>query len=340
VIARALVLNAGSSSLKWALLEAQTGKVLRAESVDWPEDAAAPDVLRALPPADAIGHRLVHGGGIFREACLIDDGVRKALGAIAELDPMHMPRALEALDAARKAFPSLPEIAAFDTSFHASMPDEAALYPIPFAWTESRKIRRFGFHGLSVDYAVGRATELLGAVPEKLVVAHLGSGSSMTAVRGGRSVDTTMGFTPLEGLMMATRSGSVDPGLIFHLLKDLTADVIEHALEKESGLLGVSGESEDLRLVLASADRGVPRARLAYAMFAHGLKRNLGAMVGALGGLDVLVFTGGIGENSERVRTDLTAAFAFLSPRVLVIPAREDLVVLREMRRLLEDDDR
>ncbi|MEO6418926.1 MAG: acetate/propionate family kinase [Polyangiaceae bacterium] len=331
----ALVLNAGSSSLKWAHLEAATGKVIRAESLDWPEDAAAPEALRSLPPADAIGHRFVHGGSAFREACVIDEGVRKTLGEIAELDPLHMPRALAALDAAKKAFPALPQIAAFDTAFHASMPDEAATYAIPFAWTEDRKIRRFGFHGLSVDYSVGKAAELLGAVPEKLVVAHLGSGSSMTAVRDGKSVDTTMGFTPLEGLMMATRSGSVDPGVIFHLLKDLKAEAIEHALEKESGLLGVSGESADLRVVLASADRGAPRAKLAYGMFLHGLKRNLGAMVGALGGLDVLVFTGGIGENSERVRNDLTAAFSFVSPKVLVIVAREDLVVLREMRRLL-----
>ncbi len=331
----ALVLNAGSSSLKWALLEADTGKVLRAETLEWPEDAPAPDVLRSLPAADAIGHRFVHGGSAFREACLIDDGVRMTLGEIAELDPLHMPRALAALDAAKKALPTLPQIAAFDTSFHASMPDAAALYPIPFAWTESRKLRRFGFHGLSVDHAVGQSTVLLGAVPEKLVVAHLGSGCSMTAVRAGKSVDTTMGFTPLEGLMMATRSGSVDPGLIFHLLKDLKPEAIEHALEKESGLLGVSGESADLRVVLASADRGEPRAVLAYAMFLHSLRRNLGAMMGSLGGLDVLVLTGGIGENSERVRSDLTAAFAFASPKVLVIPAREDLVVLREMRRLL-----
>lgn len=332
----ALVLNAGSSSLKWALLEAKTGRVLGSESVEWPDKGAAPDVLRSLPPADAIGHRFVHGGSAFREARLIDDAVRKTLGEIAELDPLHMPRALAVLDAARNAFPTLRHVAAFDTAFHASIPDEAALYPIPYAWTESRNIRRFGFHGLSVDYAVGRATELLGAVPKKLVVCHLGSGSSMTAVRDGKSVDTTMGFTPLEGLMMSTRSGSIDPGLMFHLLKEMTPAALEKALENESGLLGVSGESADLRVVLARAESGVARARLAYAMFVHGLKRGLGAMVGALGGLDALVFTGGIGENSERVRTDLTSAFAFVPAKVLVIPAREEIVVLREMLRCLK----
>jgi acetate kinase len=332
----ALVLNAGSSSLKWAVLEASTGKVIGSESVDWAEEGAAPDVLRALPSADAIGHRFVHGGSAFREARVIDDAVRTTLGEIAELDPLHTPRALEVLDAARAAFPALPQIAAFDTAFHASMPDETALYAIPFALTERLKIRRFGFHGLSVDYAVGRAAEMLGAMPKKLVVAHLGSGCSMTAVRDGKSVDTTMGFTPLEGAMMATRSGSVDPGLVFHLLKDMKADVLEKVLEKESGLFGVSGESADLRVVLASADQGAPRARLAYAMFLHSLKRHLGAMMGVLGGLDALVFTGGIGEHSERVRTDLTSALMFAGPaKILVIEAREDLVVLREMRRLV-----
>ncbi len=268
------------------------------------------------------------------------------------------------MDAAFAAFPGVPEVAAFDTDFHATIPDAAALYPIPHEWTERYGLRRYGFHGLSVAWSVRRAAKLLGSPPRRLVVCHLGSGCSATAVRDGRSVDTTMGFTPLEGMMMATRSGTVDPGLLLDLATDrgLAAQEIEDALNRRSGLLGVSGISADLREVLKAADAGDPRARLAYDMFVHRLRRELGGLTATLGGLDALVFTGGIGEHAERVRAEAVAPFADLGAaldpaknaaavsgrgdaeisaagarvRTLVIEAREDLSVLAEMERVLE----
>ncbi|GAC1400276.1 MAG: hypothetical protein NVSMB65_18130 [Chloroflexota bacterium] len=255
-------------------------------------------------------------------------------------------------------------MAAFDTAFHTTIPASAALYAVPADWTRRWGLRRFGFHGLSVSYAVRRSGELLGTVPRRLVVCHLGAGCSVTAVAEGRSVDTSMGFTPLEGVMMATRSGSLDPGLLLYLLRHgVPADELDHALSERAGLLGVSGIAGDLRAVLAAADAGgdgaqAEQARLAYAMFIHRLVRVVGALAAVLGGLDALVLTGGIGEHSARVRGDLAGALAYLGVRLdagrnssaggdmeitaggapvrtLVIVAREDLAVLRDVTRLL-----
>jgi acetate kinase len=371
---RALVLNAGSSSLKWSLLDVRLEApeaLLDTGNEPWEEGAAAGPVLahlRALPPPDAVGHRLVHGGARFRRAVLLDAEARRLLAAAAEVDPLHAARALAGVDAALAAFPGVPQVAAFDTTFHASLPDAAAIYPVPYEWTERYGLRRYGFHGLSVAWSVRRAGEILGGVPRRLAVCHLGSGCSATAVLDGCSVDTTMGFTPLEGLMMATRSGTVDPGLIFHLEHlaaegdaDLAGGGIETALDLRSGLLGVSGVSADLREVLKAADAGNPRARLAYDLFIHRLRRELGGLVASLAGLDALVFTGGIGERSPRVRADAALPFADLGlaldpeknaaavsgrgeveisgdgakVRTLVIEAREDLAVLAEMKRVL-----
>jgi acetate kinase len=229
-------------------------------------------------------------------------------------------------------------VAAFDTAFHASLPDTAAIYPLPWEWTERWNLRRFGFHGLSVQYAVGRVGTLLGALPRRIVVCHLGAGCSVTAVEDGRSVDTSMGLSPLEGLMMARRSGSVDPGLLLYLLsrQSVGVDELDTALNERSGLAGVSGVSADMREVLAAADAGNARAQLAVGIFVHRVVRTVGAMSAVLGGLEVLVFTGGIGENSARIRDEVCRALGHLgSLRVLVIPAREDLSVLREVVRVL-----
>jgi acetate kinase len=318
--------------------------------------------LRSLPTPDAIGHRLVHGGLRFRETVRLDDATRKALADLAEIDPLHTGKALELIEAAVEAFPDLPQIAAFDTTFHATIPEAAAVYAIPYEWTREWGLRRLGFHGLSVAYAVRRAGEILGKGPSRMIVCHLGSGCSVTAVENGRSVDTTMGFTPLEGVMMGTRSGSVDPGLLLYLERQHGQDAagLEDALNQRSGLLGVSGISGDLRKVLEAADAGNDRAKLAYGIFVHTLRRAVGAMSGVLGGVDALVFTGGIGEHSARVRQDVAAALAFsgltldeakngagisedpdaeisaagAAVRALVITAREDLSVLAEVRRL------
>jgi acetate kinase len=371
--ARALVLNAGSSSLKWSLLDAgggssgaASGSLVAGGNERWDEDAPAEPVfgrLRALPSPDAVGHRLVHGGARFRKGILLDAETRRLLASTAEVDPLHTARALAGVDAAFAAFPGVPEVAAFDTAFHSTIPDAAALYPLPREWTESYRLRRYGFHGLSVAWSVRRAAELLGGMPRRLAVCHLGSGCSATAVQDGRSVDTTMGFTPLEGLMMATRSGTVDPGILLHLQRErgISVPELEEALNRRSGLLGVSGISADLREVLRAAGEGDPAARLAHDMFVHRLCRELGGMIASLGGLDALVFTGGIGEHSPEIRAAATAPFADLGlaldpeknaaatsgkgeadlsapgarARTLVIEAREDLSVLEEMKRVL-----
>jgi acetate kinase len=360
-----LVLNAGSSSLKWSVLDTATEAVAVQGTESWAEQdlgrhaAEARAVLRRLPAVDAVGHRVVHGGARFREAVVVDASVRTAIAELAALAPLHNPAALAGIDAVAETWPALPQVAAFDTAFHTTMPDAAALYPVPWDWTQRWGLRRFGFHGLSVMYAVRRARGLLGEVPRRLVVCHLGAGCSVTAVQEGRSIDTSMGFTPLEGVMMATRCGSLDPGLLLYLQhQGVSVADLDDALNDRSGLLGVSGVAGDLRAVLAAADRGDERARLAYAMFIHGLVRMVGAMVAVLGGVDALIFSGGIGEHSARVRRDVAAAFASadlrldaaaneapagdvdVAPsdaavRVLVVVAREDLAVLWEVKRVL-----
>jgi acetate kinase len=266
--------------------------------------------------------------------------------------------ALGAIDAVLAQAPNVPQLAAFDSAFHATLSPAAAGYALPFDWTERWGLRRFGFHGLSVEHATRRAEEVTGRVVPRLVVFHAGNGCSVTAVAQGRSIDTTMGFTALEGLVMGTRSGSVDPGLLLHLQLErgvAPAELLD-TLTNRSGLLGVSGVSADLRDVLHAADAGSPRATLAYELFIRAAKRAIGAMIAVLGGLDVLVFTGGIGEHIGRVRRDVTAGLAYAgltldeeknqssvpdgdiaareSPaRILVIQAREDLVILRAMVR-------
>jgi acetate kinase len=361
---RVLVLNTGSSSVKWTVFAADK-TVLASGSEAWAaEDGAArADQLRTAleraPTFDVAGHRIVHGGTRFREAVVIDDDVREKLAGLSTLAPEHMQASLAGIRAVSAAFPMVPQVAAFDTAFHATLPEAAAGYGLPFEWTERWGLRRFGFHGLSVAYAVERANEILGALPSRLIVCHLGSGCSVTAVEDGRSVDTTMGFTPLEGLMMATRSGSVDPGILFYLQEhcSVSTDDLRDTLTKRSGLRGVSGISGDLREVLDAADRGSSRARLAYERFVLSIRRALGAMAGVLGGVDAIVFTGGIGENSVRLLRDATSTLRFAGlelaedgdapsdgdrdiaapasrVRVLVVHAREDLAILKEVLRL------
>lgn len=357
---RLLVLNCGSSTLKWAVLNAADESTVSegCERLREAETEPLGAVLDRAGDFDVVGHRIVHGGVLFRESVLLDAPVRAALESLVELDPLHMRRSLAVVDAVRARLPSLPQFAVFDTAFHGTIPESAAGYGLPFEWTERWGLRRFGFHGLSVAHASERAREMTGLRASRLVVCHLGSGCSVTAVKEGRSVDTTMGFTPLEGLMMGTRSGSVDPGLLLHLQSShgLGAAELWEALTVKSGLLGVSGVSSDLREVLTAAGAGSARAVLAYERFILFAKRAIGSMTAVLGGLDALVFTGGIGENSPRVRRDLVESFAFAGAhlddeanetaisdvdvargssviRILVIRAREDLVILREVLR-------
>jgi len=353
-----LILNTGSSTFKWALLSDEE-QFLGTGSEEWEaEDALTRKAqiekrLRAIPPCRAVGHRIVHGGLVFEDSVVVDEAVRRELEKLLTLDLLHMRPALSALDAARDAFPEALHVAAFDTAFHRTLSKAAAGYALPTEWTQRWGLRRFGFHGLSVSWSVDWVRRNLQPFPRRLIVAHLGSGCSVTAVLDGRSVDTSMGFTPLEGLMMGTRAGSVDPGLLLHLQNHLgvTALELEDVLTNRSGLLGVSGISADIREVLKAADQGNSNAWLAYDRFIFSARRAVGAAAGVLGGVDALVFTGGIGEHNPRVRHDIAAAFESLEidasaaedeglisasgsrVRAAVVKAREDLVLLREVRR-------
>ena len=354
-LSRVLVVNAGSSTLKLRLL-GEGDEVEAAHDVDpWAGDAdpsALEPFAAAMARADAVGHRVVHGGPDLRDAVVIDAGVVAQIEALISLAPLHQPRSLAALRAVLAALPDVPAVACFDTAFHATLPLAAATYALPADWRRRWALRRFGFHGLSHQYAVRRAAELLGGPPRRLVTCHLGAGASLCAVLDGRSVDTTMGFTPLEGLVMNTRSGSVDPGLVLWLVTEagLAPAEVAEGLERRSGLAGLSGTSGDLREV------GV--AGVAFDVYIHRLRREIAAMAAALDGLDALVFTGGVGEHQPPVRAAVGAGLGFLGVavdadnnaatvgdgdigrlgagvRTLVVTSREDLEIGRQVRALL-----
>ena len=278
---RIACLNPGSSSLKLSVLDGDV--TVSQESVS----LADVDLSVVLPSGiDAAAVRVVHGGREFTEATLVDREVLGRLGALSGLAPLHNPAALSLVDRIREMRPDLPVVACFDTAFHTTLPEEAATYPVPREWTRRWELRRFGFHGLSHAYASRRTAELVGRRPSRLVSCHLGAGASLCAVHDGRSVDTTMGFTPMEGLMMATRSGSVDPGVIlFALRQGLSVDDVERGLDREAGILGMSGISSDFRQVVAAADAGDAAAGLALRIYRHRLVQCIGAMVASLGGL-------------------------------------------------------
>ena len=359
-----LTVNAGSSSLKLRLLgpadEVLASAELRAEggSVDAVE---LRDALDGMGSADAVGHRVVHGGSRFTGPVRLDDAVVRELRDLTPLAPLHQPAALDAVDAVTATMPGLPAVACIDTAFHARMPAAAATYALPREWRERHGLRRFGFHGLSHAYAARRAAVMLGRLTDELrvVTCHLGAGASLAAVARGRSVDTTMGFTPVEGLVMATRSGSVDPGLLLWLLEHGGHEVAElsDALEHRSGLLALAGTA-DMRQVLESARTGDEEAALARDAYVHRLRALIAAMTASLGGLDALVFTGGVGEGASAIRTAAAAGLGFLGVQVdgrrdavaepdadvstvgavvrtLVVRAREDLEMSAQVRAVL-----
>ncbi len=315
---RVLVVNAGSSSLKLRVLDAEDRIV---GSADLPmtreraDEAAIAEAIRGFGEIDAVGHRIVHGGTRFREPVRVDGDVVARLRELTDLAPLHQPKSLAALDAVAAVLPDVPAVACFDTAFHADLPAGASTYALPREWRLRWGLRRYGFHGLSHAYASRRAAELLGRPVEELriVTCHLGAGASLAAVAGGRSVDTTMGFTPLEGLVMATRSGSVDPGLVLWLEEHVRMPPAELAatLEHRSGLLGLAGTA-DLRAILDRADAGDPEATIAVEVYVHRLRSSIAAMAAAMDGLDVLVFTGGVGENAPRIRALACAGLGFL----------------------------
>ncbi|MFI0237782.1 acetate/propionate family kinase [Streptomyces sp. NPDC016845] len=314
-----LVADAGSSSLHLTVFDDDLGVLAERDTSSAPGDDAARllrQLLREVPAPVAVGHRFVHGGPTLREHVLVDDRVRHALDGAADLAPLHVPPALTVLDAARDLLPDIPHAACLDTAFHAGLPAAAREYAVPALWRETYGVRRYGFHGLSYTWALDRAAELLGRRPGQLhvVLAHLGGGCSACAVRDGRSADTTMGFTPLEGLVMSHRSGSVDPGALTWLQRrhHLSAESIDDALNHEGGLLALSGTSDDTRdLVRARAD-GDERAALALDVFTHHCRRGIAATAASLDRLDALVFTGEIGEDQPEVREEVCARLTAL----------------------------
>jgi len=374
---RVLVVNAGSSSLKLRLLDAEDKVEQRADlpaGSDGLDTSRISEVLNGWPRPDVVGHRIVHGGTRFTGPVRIDQSVRQRLKDLTDLAPLHQPKSLAALDAVTAELPDVVAVASFDTAFHATIPAAAATYAVPREWRERYGIRRYGFHGLSHAYCSARAAEMLrvsvasradrpASARLRVITCHLGAGASLAAVLDGRSVDTTMGFTPLEGLVMATRSGTVDPGLVLWLEEHehLSPHEVAVALEERSGLTALAGTG-DMRKVELAAVGGDPAAVLAIDVYIHRLVGGIAAMSAATGGVDALVFTGGVGEHSPLVRrraaerlgflgvrvdehlndslardaedTDISAADATV--RTLVVTAREDLEIAREARRAIK----
>jgi acetate kinase len=274
-------------------------------------------VINSPQEIDIVGHRIVHGGDKYQHSTWINAEVKAAIAQLAEFAPLHNPVNLEGIEAVEDILgPNIGQVAVFDTAFHSNLLPAVYTYPGPYEWLQLG-IRRYGFHGISHQYCAQRAAQILGRELEslKLITCHLGNGCSLAAIREGHSINTTMGFTPLEGLMMGTRSGSVDPGILIYLLRQLgyTADRLDRVLNHESGLLGISGVSNDLRQIVDAMEQDNDRAKLAFAMFVHRLQTQIGAMLASLGGLDVLVFTGGIGENSPAIRAETCKSFEFLN---------------------------
>ena len=347
-----LVLNCGSSSIKYQLFDINTGVVLakgivekvgltgsflKNERFDGNKvklDKEIPDhlngielileslvnkehgVIKKLSEIDAVGHRVVHGGETFKTSCYLDDETIRGVESCSDLAPLHNPANLKGIYAMKKALPDVPQVGVFDTSFHQTMPDYSYMYALPYSLYEKHGIRRYGFHGTSHSYVSKRACEILNVDFEskKIITCHLGNGGSVTAIKYGKSVDTSMGLTPLEGLMMGTRSGDLDAGAIMFIMEKekMNYSALNTLLNKESGLLGISGVSSDMREIEASAAEGNVRAKLALKMFSYRVKKYIGAYAAAMGGVDIIIFTGGIGENSVKDREVMCEGLEFL----------------------------
>ncbi len=326
--------------------------------------------IESLQEIEAVGHRVVHGGEQFTESVLIDDEVIAAIEDFCELAPLHNPPNLEGIRACRQRLPDIPMVAVFDTAFHQTMPAHAFVYGLPYEMYRDHNIRRYGFHGTSHRYVAIEATQYLeeAGIPrdrQKIVICHLGNGASVTSVSGGCSVDCSLGFTPLEGLLMGTRSGDLDPAIPLHLIRamDMDAAEVDQLLNTKSGLLGISGVSSDMRDIMQSARDGNTRAQLAVDIFCYRVRKYIGAYAAAMGGLDAVVFTAGIGENAPEIRRDCVQGLEFIglhlddasnnivgddqevvvistanSPGyILVIPTDEELMIARDTARVVAD---
>ena len=393
-----LVINAGSSSLKYQLIDMDTENVMakglcerigidgsklnhtpgeadkvviekpmkdHADAINMVIEALVSKehgVIADMSEISAVGHRVVHGGELFSKSVVITDEVKKAVESCNDLAPLHNPANLIGIAACEKAMPGVPQVAVFDTAFHQTMPKEAYMYAIPYKYYEDYKVRRYGFHGTSHRYVTQRAAAMLGKKPEdlKIITCHLGNGSSITAVKNGQSVDTTMGFTPLAGVPMGTRSGDIDPAILQFIMnkEGIDIDKMNSILNKESGVLGVSELSSDFRDLSAAGESGNEKAKLAEEMFIYSVKKCIGEYMAVLGGVDAIVFTAGIGENNGAYRKAMTAGLEFMgvaiddaknairgeeidisaegaSVRVLVIPTNEELMIALDTKELL-----
>lgn len=394
-----LVINAGSSSLKYQLIDMDNKAVLakglcerigidgsnlqhtcvlkgldklkiekpmkdHGDAIQMVIDALVDSehgVISSMDEIGAVGHRVVHGAEEFTESTLITEAVMKALEKCTSLAPLHNPPNIIGIEACRKIMPNTPMVAVFDTAFHQTMPKKAFMYALPYEYYEKDRIRKYGFHGTSHKYVSQQAVEFLGkdAKDLKIVTCHLGNGSSISAVDGGKCIDTTMGFTPLDGVPMGTRTGSMDPAVMTFLMnKGMTAKEIDNLVNKESGVAGVSGVSSDFRDLSAAADAGNERAELALDMFTYQVKKYIGAYAAAMGGLDAVVFTAGVGENDARTRKDIVSGLEFMGIKIcdaknetrgtvdisaddatvktLVIPTDEEMMIAIDTKRIAE----
>ncbi|MCL2351509.1 MAG: acetate kinase [Firmicutes bacterium] len=387
-----LVLNCGSSSLKYQLIDMNGENVLAkgicerigidgrlkhspADGDEFVADVALPDhteavgamldalldkehgVISEIGEINAIGHRIVHGGEYFSASVVITEDVKRGIEKCCDIAPLHNPPNLVGIEASEKLMPGIPQVAVFDTAFHQTLPPKAYLYALPYEYYEKYKIRKYGFHGTSHRYVSERAAQFIGKPYDraKLITCHLGGGASICAVENGKSVDTTMGFTPLEGLVMGTRSGDIDPAVISYLMQKehISAKDVENILNKKSGVLGLSGVSSDFRDLEAAKDAGNERAKIALEVFFYKVAKSIGEYLVAMNGADAVVFTAGIGENSPLVRREVCRYLAFLGVgvdearnalrgveteittpgsgiRVLVVPTNEELVIARD----------
>jgi len=397
---KVLVINAGSSSLKYQLIDMDTHGVVakglcerigidgsklthkntaqksetvfekpmkdHSDAISMVIDAlVSPEcgVIKSMDEIGAVGHRVVHGAETFADSCVIDDKVMEALRACVPLAPLHNPANIIGIEACAKLMPNTKQVGVFDTAFHQTMPEEAYMYALPYEMYKEHRIRKYGFHGTSHKFVSAEAAKFLGKPAEelKIITCHLGNGSSVSAVKNGKCVDTSMGFTPLDGVVMGTRCGSIDPAVVTYLVNncDMTAAEVDSLMNKKSGVLGVSGVSSDFRDLSAAADEGNKRAELALKMFAYSVKKLIGAYAAAMGGVDAVVFTGGIGENDGANRKAITEGLEFMgisvddaknavrgeladiskdgaSAKVLVIPTNEELMIALDTERLLK----
>ncbi len=395
---KVLVINAGSSSLKYQLINMDNQEVLakglcerigidgsnlqhtnvakdqkvkiekpmkdHADAIQMVIDALInPEhgVIKSMDEIGAVGHRVVHGGEYFADSFVIDGKVKQALEMCTPLAPLHNPPNIIGIEACEKIMPGVKQVAVFDTAFHQSMPPQAFMYALPYEYYEKKKIRKYGFHGTSHKYVAQKAAEIVGKPIEelKIITCHLGNGSSVTAVDGGKSVDTSMGFTPLDGVVMGTRTGSMDPAVVTYLMDEgMSSKEINDLMNKKSGVYGVSGVSSDFRDLITAAEQGNKRAQLAMDMFTYSVKKLIGAYAAVMGGVDVLVFTAGVGENNDLTRAEAVKGLEFMGIKIdaeanhsrgfkditaadatvktLVIPTNEELMIAIDTKRLIE----